>query len=175
MNSPPIPVDFYQPSEFRPEISVGYLMRRVLNSILADADRDLAAWGVTHAQWMPLFKLCVCGQLTVAGLARDLQLDPGATTRLLDRLEAKGLLRRERSTEDRRVVNLVLTPAGQEIAGKVPEVLCQVLNRHLGGFSHDEWMQLRSMLERILANGEALHGTPPAHPSVDGGAGAATS
>ncbi|MCO5976638.1 MarR family winged helix-turn-helix transcriptional regulator [Ideonella oryzae] len=156
MNSPPIPADFYQPAEFRPEISVGYMMRRVLASILADADQELAAWDMTHAQWMPLFKLYNCGQSTVAGLARDLQLDPGATTRLLDRLESKGLLRRERSTSDRRVVHVALTPEGQAIASQVPEVLCRVLNRHLSGFTHDEWMLLRGLLERILANGEAL-------------------
>lgn len=156
MNSSPIPADFYQASEFRPEISVGYMMRRVLASILTDADQELAAWDVTHAQWMPLFKLYNCGQSTVAGLARDLQLDPGATTRLLDRLEGKGLLRRERSTSDRRVVHVALTPEGQAIASQVPEVLCRVLNRHLSGFTHDEWMLLRSLLERILANGEAL-------------------
>lgn len=156
MNSPPIPADFYQASEFRPEISVGYMMRRVLASILTDADQELAAWDVTHAQWMPLFKLYNCGQSTVAGLARDLQLDPGATTRLLDRLEGKGLLRRERSTSDRRVVHVALTPEGQAIASQVPEVLCRVLNRHLSGFTHDEWMLLRSLLERILANGEVL-------------------
>jgi len=156
MNSPPIPADFYQASEFRPEISVGYMMRRVLASILTDADQELAAWDVTHAQWMPLFKLYNCGQSTVAGLARDLQLDPGATTRLLDRLEGKGLLRRERSTSDRRVVHVALTPEGQAIASQVPEVLCRVLNRHLSDFTHDEWMLLRSLLERILANGEAL-------------------
>ena len=156
MNSPPIPADFYQASEFRPEISVGYMMRRVLASILTDADQELAAWDVTHAQWMPLFKLYNCGQSTVAGLARDLQLDPGATTRLLDRLEGKGLLRRDRSTSDRRVVHVALTPEGQAIASQVPEVLCRVLNRHLSGFTHDEWMLLRSLLERILANGEAL-------------------
>lgn len=156
MNSPPTPADFYQASEFRPEISVGYMMRRVLASILTDADQELAAWDVTHAQWMPLFKLYNCGQSTVAGLARDLQLDPGATTRLLDRLEGKGLLRRERSTSDRRVVHVALTPEGQVIASQVPEVLCRVLNRHLSGFTHDEWMLLRSLLERILATGEAL-------------------
>ena len=156
MNSPPIPADFYQPAEFRPEISVGYMMRRVLASILTDADQELAAWDMTHAQWMPLFKLYNCGQSTVAGLARELQLDPGATTRLLDRLEVKGLLRRERSTTDRRVVHVVLTLQGQAIASQVPEVLCRVLNRHLSGFSHEEWMLLRQLLERILANGEAL-------------------
>jgi DNA-binding PadR family transcriptional regulator len=80
----------------------------------------------------------------------------GATTRLLDRLEGKGLLRRERSTSDRRVVHVALTPEGQAIASQVPEVLCRVLNRHLSGFTHDEWMLLRGLLERILANGEAL-------------------
>lgn len=170
MNSSLPPADFYRPSEFRPEISVGYLMRRVLSSVLTAADQELAAWDVTHAQWMPLFKLFTCGQFTVAGLARDMQLDPGATTRLLDRLERKGLLRRERSTTDRRVVNLVLTPAGEAIARQVPEVLCKVLNQHLSGFTADEWLLLRQMLERILSNSAALSAASQDPSAPEGGA-----
>jgi DNA-binding MarR family transcriptional regulator len=50
---------------------------------------------------------------TVAELARELNTDPGAMTRLLDRLECKGLCRRSRSTDDRRVVNIELTPEGE--------------------------------------------------------------
>ena len=92
---------------------------------------------------------------TVAELARETQSDPGAMTRLLDRLEAKGFCRRERSTDARRVVRVELTPEGEVAAHEVPVVLAQVLNEHLAGFSKAEWSQLKDMLRRMVANGEA--------------------
>jgi len=80
-------------------------------------------------------------------------------TRALDRLEAKGLVRRERSEQDRRVVNLELTDEGQRLAGVVPAVLAEVLNVHLAGFSHEEWQTLLKLLRKMIANGDALKDT----------------
>ncbi len=91
----------------------------------------------------------------MAELARETQSDPGAMTRLLDRLEAKGFCRRQRSTDDRRVVRVELTPEGEVAAQEVPIVLAQVLNEHLAGFSKTEWSQLKDMLRRMVANGDA--------------------
>jgi DNA-binding MarR family transcriptional regulator len=78
-------------------------------------------------------------------------------TRLLDRLEAKGLCRRVRSLEDRRVVNLELTAAGRDTAKEIPAVLSQVQNAHLSGFSHEEWQTLIGFLRRILDTAEAIN------------------
>lgn len=161
---PPAP-RFYQPGQYRPAQSVGYLMRRVIGSILAQADARLAGLDLTYAQWLPLYKLAMGGCDTVAGLARDLEVDPAAMTRALDRLEAKGLVRRERSTVDRRLVHLQLTEAGRQAAGEVPPVMAEVLNQHLAGFSAEEWQQLVGFLQRMLANGERLRRTPAAEPS----------
>jgi DNA-binding MarR family transcriptional regulator len=147
---------FYMPGQYRPEQSVGYLMRRVLSSVLAQADAELAAYDLTYVQWLPLYKLVLKEGSTMAGLSRDLDIDPGAMTRSLDRLEAKGLVRRERSTEDRRVVLLALTDEGRKVARKVPPVLSGVLNSHLRGFSDAEWQQLLEFLNRMLVNGEAM-------------------
>ena len=77
-------------------------------------------------------------------------------TRALDRLEAKGLVARVRSSEDRRVINLELTEAGREVAAVVPAVLAEVLNLHLAGFTETEWRSLLDMLKRMRANGDAL-------------------
>ena len=147
---------FYVPGQHRPDHSVGFLMRKVLGSVLAQVDAQLSAYDMTYVQWLPLYKLLMKEGDTVAGLARELDIDPGAMTRSLDRLEAKGLVRRERSTEDRRVVHLVLTDEGRKVARKVPTVLATVLNGHLRGFSEAEWHQLLEFLNRMLANGEAM-------------------
>ncbi|HSI47965.1 MAG TPA: MarR family winged helix-turn-helix transcriptional regulator [Ideonella sp.] len=149
-------IAFYVPGQYKSEHSVGYLMRLVLNSVMARVDSRLSALDMTHAQWLPLYKLVACEDHTMASLARELGTDPGAMTRSLDRLEAKGLLRRERSTEDRRVVHLVPTEEGRAAAALVPPVLCDEMNRHLAGFSEAEFQQLQQFMRRMIANGEAL-------------------
>ena len=147
----------YLPGQYTPDQSVGYLMRKVLSSILSQADAQLSVHDLTYVQYLPLYKLMHCNECnTVAALSRELEIDAGAMTRSLDRLQAKGLVRRERSTTDRRVVHLALTDAGSAVAAKVPGVLAEVLNGHLSDFSHAEWQQLLCLLQRMLTNGEAL-------------------
>jgi DNA-binding MarR family transcriptional regulator len=149
---------FYRPENYQPDQSAAYLMRRILSCMASEVDGALEPRGLTSAQWVPLFKLHLGLASTVAELARECELDAGAMTRLLDRLEAKGLLARVRSSEDRRVVNLELTPEGREAARQIPEVLCKVQNAFLQGLSVEEWQQLKDLLRRVLANGTALQG-----------------
>ena len=152
----PSAVRFYRGEAYRSQDSVGLLMRRVVASLAQNVDRRLGEHDLTHAQWAPLFKIAHKHASTVAELARECDCDAGAMTRMLDRLEAKGLLRRLRSEEDRRVVNLELTPEGERIAAHIPFVLADTLNEMLAGFKRDEWLALRGYLERMLANaGEA--------------------
>ena len=148
---------FYRPENYQPDESVGYLMRRIMNTVALEIDREMGPKGLTNAQWIPLFKLSIGSASTVAELARECQLDAGAMTRLLDRLETKGLLRRVRTSEDRRVVNLELTDEGRSAARQIPGVLCRVQNAHMRGFSHAEWETLKSLLRRILENALAIH------------------
>lgn len=158
MARPPAPACFYRAAGYAADESVGYLMKRVIMSITQSADRRLEPQGITHAQWGPLFMLRRFRASTVAELARELNTDPGAMTRLLDRLECKGLCRRIRSTDDRRVVNIELTPDGEVMADKVPAELSQILNEHLAGFSKTEWTELKGYLQRMIENGELAAG-----------------
>ncbi len=153
----PAPPDFYVPENYQPEESVGYLMRRIINTVAMEIEREMGPHGLTNAQWIPLFKLSMGSASTVAELARECQLDAGAMTRLLDRLEAKGLLKRVRSSDDRRVVNLELTAEGRTAAQEIPAALCRVQNSHMKGFSHQEWETLKGLLRRILANAQEIH------------------
>ena len=155
----PEPVDFYRPESYRAEESVGYMMKRILASISQSVESSLCEPGSpTYPQWIPLHKLHMGLATTVAELARECQLDTGAMTRLLDRLEAKGLCRRVRSQSDRRVVNIELTDEGRAAAQEVPHFLARVQNDYLAGFTREEWEQLKSYLRRILDNAQAISG-----------------
>jgi DNA-binding MarR family transcriptional regulator len=154
----PAPARFYRGDAYRSDESVGLLMRRAAACMAQNVDRRLDEHDLTHAQWAPLFKIAHGHASTVAELARECDCDAGAMTRMLDRLEAKGLLRRLRSEEDRRVVNVVLTPDGERIAAHIPFVLADVQNEMLAGFKREEWLALRGYLERMLANGGGVKG-----------------
>lgn len=146
----------YSTGNWKRENSFGYLMRRVVQMMVGVVDKRLDNHGLTQAQWTPMFMISKGECNTLAALSRELQLDAGALTRTLDRLEAKGLCKRVRSTEDRRVVHLSLTDEGEAAIAPVPGVLCNVSNALLDGFTQEEWQTLMVLLRRILANAENL-------------------
>jgi len=152
------PKVFYRPDNYNPDESAAYLMKRIIACMAAEVDMALEPKGLTHAQWIPLFKLHLGVASTVAELARECSLDGGAMTRLLDRMEAKGLVARVRSAQDRRVVNLELTEEGRATASQIPAVLCQVQNAFLQPLDVEEWGQLKGLLRRILDNALARQG-----------------
>lgn len=143
-------VEFYRAEGYKPDESLGYLMRRIISLVGLGIDHQMEPTGLTNAQWVPLLKLYMGKASTVAELARVCELDAGSMTRLLDRMEAKNLCRRVRSSDDRRVVNLELTDAGRAAARSIPEILCRVHNEHLEGFTVEEWQVLKGYLRRIL-------------------------
>ena len=135
---------------------IASLMKRVLHSISRLAEGQLRSYGITHAQWHPLFALSRASKpLGVAELTRELQMDSGAMTRLLDRIESKGLCRRSRGVTDRRIVVVELTAEGRELLDRVPAVLADVLDAHLSDFAPHERRDLVGYLKRMLRNGIA--------------------
>src|SRR6266702_5982748 len=85
--------------------NIGYLVSRVqslLNHMVTQ--RTLAELGITGTQASMLFMLAIGRCSTAAELAREYGIDASAVTRLLDRVEKRGLLSRTRSHQDRRVV-----------------------------------------------------------------------
>lgn len=143
--------------------SVGYLLSRV-RSLMTNlvTQRTQTELGITGTQASMLFMLAVGKCSTAAELAREYAIDASAVTRLLDRVEKRGLLSRVRSHEDRRVVRLELTDEGRELAERMPEIFISVLDQLLNGFTPEEVGFLKSMLRRILNNycGDGGTGSP---------------
>jgi len=129
--------------------------------------RAVAELGVTSQQASILFMVAT-GKCTLAAeLAREYGIDASAVTRLVDRLEKRGLLQRVRSSEDRRAVHLALTPEGLAIAARMPAIFRSVTQHLSAGFTPEEVGFLKSMLRRILANsceaGQSSNPNPPAN------------
>src|SRR3546814_2690873 len=96
--------------------SLGLLFRQLRDAMWARRKLELAKAGhdLTFSQYVTLKKLAI-GSTGVTDLARAAELNPGAMTRLLDRLEAKGLVARTADPTDRRALNIHLTESGLAI------------------------------------------------------------
>lgn len=149
---------FFRAENYEPQDSLLYLLRRAMIAVGQAVNEKTDLGGTTVPQWVPLYKVHLGHANTVAELARQCTLDAGAMTRLLDRLETKGLCRRERSESDRRVVHIKLTSEGVAAAEQVPEVLTRVYNEALEGFSDAEWQQFQHLLKRLITSAERLSG-----------------
>lgn len=93
--------------------SFGYLIRRLTQLMTERIEARFTGEAVTFSQFLALAIVNAGEADTAADVARFLGHDAGATTRLIDHLEHRGLMTRERSTEDRRVIHLTVTAEGK--------------------------------------------------------------
>ncbi|PDP84995.1 MarR family transcriptional regulator [Glycomyces fuscus] len=101
-----------------------YAASRAMTGLYRELLGDL---GLTYPQYLVMLVLWERGTLTVKELSRALHLDSGTLSPLLRRLECAGLLTRERSSTDERVVEVSATPKGDELRARAEEVPDRVL------------------------------------------------
>jgi DNA-binding MarR family transcriptional regulator len=143
----------YDPKTIQPESSVGYLVNQARLELYYAIDQELADLDVTAAQFGVMARLAFGMANSPSVLCKMMQYDPGAMTRMMDRLEAKGFIQRTRDLEgDRRSVRLELTAQGKEMFPKIQARVVNVLNRLLQGFSAKEVKQFEGFLKRLVAN-----------------------
>jgi DNA-binding MarR family transcriptional regulator len=143
-------MDHYAAEDFTLTHSVGFAVNKARNLLVAELDGALRNLGITTQQTGILMSMRGGQTQTPFELARLLGIDTGLMTRMLDKLETRGLLRRSRSLEDRRVVNLTLTSDGEKVADELPHILPVVLNKRLSKFSESEFNELRRLLNKFL-------------------------
>lgn len=90
-------------------------------------------------------------------LARAVSLSQGTVTGILDRLEARGLVRRARSSQDKRRVMVELTDAGRELVGAAPSPLQDRFSDRLGALPEGEQAMIDWVLQRVVSMMEAEH------------------
>src|SRR5215467_12809619 len=104
--------DIYDSATYQPGKSIGAMLSRVKAEMLAALDRELAAdkrlapLEMSAAQYIVIANLAGSEAKSASELCKGISYDAGAMTRMLDRLEAKGLIRRSRSAHDRRLMHL---------------------------------------------------------------------
>ncbi len=131
---------------------VSFLLSRARAKLNQAVDRELIQFDITAAQYVVFSRLGSHHPESAAQLCKEFSYDPGAMTRMIDRLEKKMLLRRVRSPDDRRVLWLELTDPGKTILPALQSCSSGVAARLLRGFSQSDIEIFENLLERFLAN-----------------------
>lgn len=128
----------------------GHLVRRLHQVSVAIFSEELQALGLTPLQFAVLNEVSRHPGLDQRSLARRVALDASTTGGVVDRLEARGALRRQLSAEDRRVRLLHLTDAGLDLLAQATPPVQRVQERLLAPLSVAQHKQLLSLLNALL-------------------------
>jgi DNA-binding MarR family transcriptional regulator len=130
--------------------SPGRLLRRIDKLMTAHVESNFVERDLSFMQWVAL-KVVRDGAAGNAGeLARELSITTGATTRMIDVLERRGLIERDRGATDRRVVRLAVTEAGLAGIAALQGNVVSAWNEVLAGFEQAEVDRMIADLMRLL-------------------------
>jgi DNA-binding MarR family transcriptional regulator len=124
---------------------------------LAVATREIVAiyrpvlepLGLTHPQYLVMLALWQRDGRSLRDLAETLALDPGTVSPLVKRLEAAGLVRRDRDRADERLLAVTLTSAGRKLRKEAEKVPARIVARL--GLPVAELEQLNAVLRAVIA------------------------
>lgn len=139
----------------RYDLRILRLLRRIIHSVDLYSKQLAATNEITAPQLICLLHVVNKGPVSATAIGREVHLSPSTVVGILDRLEEKGLVKRQRSREDRRIVRVTATGKGAELARKAPSPLQQTLANSLGELPELEQATIALSLERIVALMEA--------------------
>lgn len=146
-----MPKQYYTLAHYQSQSSIGYLLRRSGKLITARIEALFAKEDVSFVQWVILMNLRDGAYMTAADLCQYLCHDSGALTRVIDQMEKRGLIRRQRSTKDRRMVGLKLTKEGRKTTESFLPRVIGLYNGLLTDFTRKEADTLIRLLTRIIS------------------------
>lgn len=129
---------------------IGYWHNRFGHQVGTGFERRLAQHEVTVSQWCLMVVLYHGSASTVRDIARIIQLDAGAVTRLADRLSEKGLVTRAPDPKDARSVILQLTEEGHRLTPILAEEADKNDEAFFGVLSAEEIAQYKTLLTKLL-------------------------
>ncbi len=151
---------YYRVETFTSQNALGYLVRRLHNLMVPCAEAQFAGEELTFSHWVALISLRDGLTHTCADISRHMGHDSGATTRLIDQLEARGLVARHRSKKDRRVVDLALTAEGKAVAKALTPRMVNLSNEVLKDIPASEVNALIDILKRLIQRFDEIQPVP---------------
>lgn len=143
-------------------LSVLRSIRAIIRAVDIHSHKLKQQFEITSPQLVALINICERGELSLAALAKDVHLSPSTMVGIVDRLEAKQLVTRERSTEDRRQIVVRPTKKGRDFAESAPSPLQETLAMALQKLPASEQEEIAAALERIvrMIHAESIDAAP---------------
>lgn len=137
-------------------------LRRIIRATDIHSRRLARDTGLTTPQLVVLRAVADADAPTVSEIARTVSLSQATVTTLLNKLESREFVSRERSKQDRRRVNVRLTRPGRKVLANAPQPLQEQFSDRFQGLETWEQYQLVASLERIanMMDAEALDAAP---------------
>ncbi|MGU3471131.1 MarR family winged helix-turn-helix transcriptional regulator [Paenibacillus sp. D51F] len=132
--------------------SVGFLMGVAYRRISLLLQQRLKPWEITSEQWSMLFRVCEREGLIQKELADWSAKDKPTTTRILDNLEAKGLIERRPDDRDRRSLRIHASEAGRRLIDETVSVEAEAVAGITAGMRAEEQEMLRRLIRQLIRN-----------------------
>lgn len=132
-------------------------LRRVTRAIDLHSKHLMKTAGLTAPQMLILQTLRDQGDAIISDVANQISLSQATVTSILDRLEKRGLVMRERSRQDKRKVFACLTEAGNDLIRNAPTPLQDYFIRQFSDLQDWEQTQIISALQRVAHMMDAQH------------------
>ncbi|RJX28504.1 MAG: MarR family transcriptional regulator [Dethiobacter sp.] len=141
-------------------MAIIFIDKDTLGFIICHADlkmknnlmRKIKSFDITTEQWMIMNRLFEEGGISQKELSERTLKDQGALTRTLDRMEKKGLVKRQVSPYDRRSFLIYLTDAGQAVRNRIVPIAVECIEEAVKGFTEEEVGTLTTLLKRVILN-----------------------
>lgn len=137
-------------------------LRRIIRATDMRSKQLARESGLTPPQFMILSTIDRLGAVAISRIAKEVNLTQATITSVLDRLEQKGLVRRLRSEQDKRIVHATLTEEGERMVKAAPTLLQNEFSKKFSVL--DEWEQnfIISALQRVahLMEAESIDASP---------------
>lgn len=132
--------------------SVGYRLKLLSQLAARKFQEYLEPHGLTPFHWVVLCCLWQEDGLATSQIGCKLQQVGGTLTGVIDRMEERGLIKRRRDPQDRRIVRVWLTEAGQQFQPILPPMALDLREQMMLGMTSAERGQFSDLIDRAIAN-----------------------
>ncbi|MEO6909226.1 MAG: MarR family winged helix-turn-helix transcriptional regulator [Abditibacteriaceae bacterium] len=132
--------------------SISLRIGRIKRAFRADFEKRAETLDITKPQYHVLSRLWKDDGILTSVIAKDICVTGSTMTGVLDRMEAKGLIRRANSTTDRRAVEIWLTIEGRAMQKPLMKIIADINNKALNGFSEQQQERFLIALDKVGDN-----------------------
>ncbi|MFY9941006.1 MAG: MarR family transcriptional regulator [Desulfobacterales bacterium] len=131
--------------------SVLIALRKIIQAIEMNSKKLVKRVGLTGPQLIILQEIARCGEVTAGEIARAVSVSQATVTGILDRMESRGLLVRQRSESDKRRIMVSITPAGRQTLEDAPPLMQEAFVERFSSLQEWEQTMILSALQRLVS------------------------